>query len=106
MSIEGTKREITFFHESRHTSLKDGIKISDEEIIIDGPKGLTIKYFHNENGVKTRIAINGKNGSYSVAVLEDENMTRTELHSIKELQNFIDSENRLNFAKEYAQNAT
>ena len=106
MSKRGTKSEITFFHESRHTSLKDGVKITDEEIIIDGPRGLTIKYFHNENGVKTRIAINGKSGSYTVATLEGDNMTRTELHSAEELKKFIKSEERLKFAKEYAKNAS
>ena len=42
------KQNINFLHEKTSTTISNGNKVVHEEYIIDGEKGLTIKFFHKE----------------------------------------------------------
>ena len=90
---------ITFLHDVHSSSIKDGKKLTDEEKIIDGEKGLTIKYFHKDDSSTEKIVIMGKNDSFTMKTIingdkDEKNLSRSEL--MKELKS-----KKLKFALDY-----
>jgi hypothetical protein len=104
-SDERTKSNLSFLHESRQTSIKNGKKVVHEEIIIDGPKGVTIKYFHNEDGQKEKINIIGRNGSFSVREIKNDQVTDNTMN-IEDLKDFIKKNDKLKFVRDFAKTMT
>jgi len=90
---------ITFLHDVHSSSIKDGKKLTDEEKIIDGEKGLTIKYFHKDDSSTEKIVIMGKNDSFTMKTIingdkDEKNLSKSEL--MKELKS-----KKLKFALDY-----
>ena len=57
---------VEVYHEVKNVSMKKGKKIIDEEFLIQGEKGLKIKYFHKDEKNSEKIVITGKNGVYKM----------------------------------------
>jgi len=57
---------IEILHDVRNMSIKKGKKNVDEEYVIQGEKGLKIKYFHKNDNESEKIVITGKNGKYKM----------------------------------------
>jgi hypothetical protein len=57
---------INVYHEIRNVSIKKGKKVVDEEYLIQGEKGLKIKYFHKDDKDSEKIVITGKDGVYKM----------------------------------------
>ncbi len=51
------KSNIVFLHDVRNASIINGKKIVHEEYVINGPKGLLIKFYHKENDVTVKYVI-------------------------------------------------
>jgi hypothetical protein len=77
--------------------VKDGKVTTLEEIVIDGPKGVSVKYFYKSGDHTDKIVIYGKNDIYKMKISEEEK-TLNKAELIKELK----SNKKLKFAVEYS----
>ena len=59
--------------------LKKGKKIVDEEYVIQGEKGLKIKYFHKDDKESEKIVITGKDGKYKIKSTVNGEVTEKDL---------------------------
>jgi hypothetical protein len=57
---------IEVLHDVKNFSIKKGKKVKDEEFVIQGEKGLKIKYFHKDDKTAEKIVITGKDGVYKM----------------------------------------
>lgn len=78
--------KVKFLHEVATKEISGDKKIIHEEYIIDGEKGLMIKYYHKEGDAIEKIVIMKKGDQYSVRVtkgdkdkMEESNMSKDEL---------------------------
>jgi hypothetical protein len=55
---------INILHDIRNLSIKDGKKVVKEEYVIQGEKGLKIKYYFKDGEKKEKHTITGKDGKY------------------------------------------
>jgi hypothetical protein len=95
-----SKKTLNFKHEIKQTSIKDGDVEIYEEVIMDGSKGLTIKYFHKNKKETNRILIYGSKDEYTMKtqtgdVKDDKKLTKSEM--TKE----VEKNKKLAFAKDY-----
>ena len=88
---------LTYLHKVIQQSVKDGKASTLEEIVVDGPKGLSVKYFSKSGDNVDKIVIYGKDDTFKMKINNDEkNLTKSEL--IDELK----SNKKLKFASDYA----
>lgn len=76
--------KLNFLHEVKNRSIKNDQVEVHEEIIIDGPKGVTIKYYHKDAAGIEKISIFGKDDSYKMTVIsggekKDSTLSKSEL---------------------------
>jgi hypothetical protein len=57
---------IEVLHDVKNFSIKKGKKVKSDEYVIKGEKGLTIKYFLQDDNNKEKIIIKGKDGVYKM----------------------------------------
>lgn len=88
---------IEVLHDVRNFSIKKGKKVKDEEYVIQGEKGLKIKYFHKDDKVAEKIVITGKDGVYKMKSTIDGVTTDKDLDE-KGLEKELKS-SKLEFAK-------
>jgi hypothetical protein len=62
---------INVFHEIKIKSIKKGKKTVSEESVIEGEKGLLIKYFSKDDKGEEKIVISGKDGNYKMRTKVD-----------------------------------
>jgi len=89
---------IEVLHDVRNMSIKKGKKNVDEEYVIQGEKGLKIKYFHKDDKESEKIVITGKDGKYKMKSTVNGEVTEKDLDEDdlkKELKG-----SKLKFAKE------
>jgi hypothetical protein len=89
---------IEVLHDVRNFSIKKGKKVKDEEYVIQGEKGLKIKYFHKDDKTAEKIVITGKDGVYKMKSTIDGEVTEKDLDE-KALEKELKSA-KLKFAKE------
>jgi len=89
---------IEVLHDVAISTIKKGKKVKSDEYVIKGEKGLTIKYFFQDDKNKEKIIIKGKDGVYKMKTNIDGEVTEKELDEEglkKELKG-----SKLKFAKE------
>jgi len=89
---------INVLHDVRNLSIKKGKKIQDEEYVIQGEKGLKIKYFYKDDKTAEKIVITGKDGVYKMKSTINGEVTEKELDE-KGLEKELKA-SKLKFAKE------
>ena len=93
--------EIKVLYDYRNLSLKNGKKVLDEEYVIEGEKGLKIKYYHKEDEDIEKIVITGSDDKYKMKYYKNkEEVVETEFNSEKELMTEIKKNKKLKFAVE------
>ena len=96
-SKKENKGSLTFLHKKVEQSVKDGNANTYEESIIDGQKGLSIKYFSKSGDKVDKVIIYGKDNAFKMKSADGEkDLTKADL--LKELN----SNKKLKFAVEYA----
>jgi hypothetical protein len=90
--------EIKVLYDYRNLSLKNGKKVLDEEYVIEGDKGLKIKYYHKDDSIKEKITITGKDGKYKKKHYKNDEVTENDLDEEQFKKELKDS--KLKFAKE------
>lgn len=93
--------KLNFLHEVKNRSIKDDKVQVHEETIIDGPKGVTIKYYHKEGTDIEKISISGKDDSYKMVVISGGNKTEHTL-SKSDVAKEIAKNKKLGFAKDFS----
>ena len=93
--------KLNFLHDVKNRSIKDDKVTVDEEYIIDGPKGITIKYYHKEGTEIEKISISGKDDSYRMIVISGGEKKESTL-SKSDLAKEIAKNKKLAFAKDYS----
>lgn len=96
---------VKYLHKVLNESVKDGKKTTYEESIIDGTKGLTLRFFKkSEKGVE-KINIVEKNKKFFVKKIKGDKKEEHEFNREKVLE-FIKKEENLAFAKEFLKTQT
>ena len=89
---------INILHDIRNLSIKNGKKVVEEEYVIQGDKGLKIKYYYKDEKKKEKITITGKDGKYMMKTIVDDKVDEKELDE-KGLKAEMKN-SKLKFAKE------
>ena len=89
---------INILHDIRNLSIKNGKKVVEEEYVIQGEKGLKIKYYYKDEKKKEKITITGKDGKYMMKTIIDDKVDEKELDE-KGLKAEMKN-SKLKFAKE------
>lgn len=92
--------KLNFLHDVKNRFIKDDKVQVDEEYIIDGPNGLTIKYYHKEGTESEKITISGKDDNYKMVVISGGDKKETSL-SKSDLAKEIGKNKKLGFAKDF-----
>lgn len=93
--------QLSYLHKITNQSIKDGEKTTYEEMIIEGPKGITIKmYSKDKNGIE-KIVINGKDDKFVMKTIENDKKDEKEL-SKDELITELKKNKKLKFAADFA----
>jgi len=100
--MSGSKTEITVLHDRRNVSIKDGVKKVDEEFIIQGEKGLKIKYYNKLNDSINKIVITGKDDKYKMKTYKDKESAVEKELTKKELMAELKSNSLLSFANSFS----
>lgn len=91
----------TYLHKLLTQSLKDGVVTTYEESIVEGSKGVYVKYFSKDaTGKQEKITINGKDDKFVMIVKEgdkDEKKTLTK----DELMTELKKNKKLKFAVDF-----
>jgi hypothetical protein len=98
-SKKGSKKSgnLNYLHKVVQQSVKDGKASTLEEIVVDGPKGLSVKYFSKSGDDADKIVIYGKDDTYKMKSGDvEKTLTKSEL--LDELK----SNKKLKFAADYA----
>jgi hypothetical protein len=89
---------LTYLYKNVQQSVKDEKASTLEEIVVDGPRGLSVKYFHKSGDKVDKIVIFEKNGEFTMKTgNEEKTLSKAEL--LEELK----SNKKLKFALEYGE---
>src|SRR5277367_162307 len=91
---------ITYLYEETSNSIIDGKKIVNEERIIMGTKGLSIKYFHKEGDSVDKVVIYEKDGKYYLKSGSKDDQKDEEI-SRDDLIKFLEKDKRMKFAADF-----
>ena|ERR1700744_3692207 len=94
------KSNIVYLHDVKNTSISDGKKITHEEYVIDGDKGLLIKYYHKEGDEAEKIIIARKGSGFVMKTVKGEKKDEKDLNK-EELDKELSKNKKLKFAAEY-----
>ena len=92
--------KLIFLHDLKHRSIDNDKKMTHEEFVIHGSKGLTIKYFHKDDKTSEKIVISERDGKYMMKSTIGESHEEKEL-SKDELVELLTKNKSLKFALSY-----
>jgi len=92
---------LKFLHKVLNESLKNGVRETYEEQIIEGPRGITIKMFKKDASGVERILIVGKDDSYKMKIQHGEKKNEKDL-TLKEMLSELKNNKALKFAVEFS----
>lgn len=92
--------KLNYLHKELKQSLKDGVVTTYEEVIIDGPKGVTIKYFSKDGNSEEKITINEKNGKFILKIKNGDKVDEKSL-SKDEFIDELKKNKKLKFAADF-----
>lgn len=93
-------KTLSYLHDVKHKTIMDGKKVTHEELVINGPKGLSIKYYHKDENVSLKIVVHEKDGKFMMRTMEGEEKKEKELTK-EELVKELSKNKELKFALEY-----
>uniref|UniRef100_A0A6C0EC76 Uncharacterized protein n=1 Tax=viral metagenome TaxID=1070528 RepID=A0A6C0EC76_9ZZZZ len=98
----GDKGKLSYLHDFKHTTIKDGKKVVHEEYVINGTKGLRIKYYHKENDNIEKIVVGTKgDGNYFLKTTKNKDTKTEENLSKDDLLKVLKKDKSLDFALDY-----
>jgi hypothetical protein len=103
-SDEGNRKksDIKFLHDKRNVSISNGHKIVHEEYVIDGSKGVMIKFYHKEGDEFNKVTIKAlEDGTYRFISSSNNEDKREEIMSKKDLLKELNKSKMMKFAVEY-----
>lgn len=92
--------KLTYLHKVINESIKNGEKMTYEELIIEGPKGITVKMFSKDKNGAERISISGKDDKFVMRTMvgdKKDEVTLTKDELVAELK----KNKKLKFAAEF-----
>jgi len=92
--------KLNYLHKVMNQTLKDGVVSTYEEIILDGPKGITIKYFNKTGKESDKIKIVGKGDKFEMSTQEGDKKDKKVLTK-DELMTELKKNKKLKFAIEF-----
>lgn len=92
--------KLNYLHKVLHQSLKDGVVTTYEEIILDGPKGVTIKYFSKSGSEQDKIKIVGKDDKFEITIQEGDKVEKKVLNK-EEFIAELKKNKKLKFAADF-----
>jgi hypothetical protein len=93
--------DLTYLHKVFNQSLKDGVVTTYEEQIIDGPKGVTIKFYSKDGKSEEKIQIMSKGDKFLMLTKDGEKKDEKTL-SKDELLDELKKNKKLKFASDFA----
>ncbi len=103
MSTKKPRTKLTYLHKKSHTEIKGDDKLVVEEVVMDGPRGVSFKFFHKKND-KTK-KVTGRQdeaGKFSLRVMEDKEVKLDEKDlSLADLLKHLKKMKDLDFAVKY-----
>jgi hypothetical protein len=81
-------------------SMKDGEVSTYEEIIMDGPKGITVKLFNKDKNSVEKIVISGKDDKFTMRTMDGDKKDEKSLNR-DELMNELKKNKKLKFAADF-----
>ena len=94
--------DITLLHDIRNVSIQNGVKQVDEQFIIQGEKGLKIKFYNKLNDSIKKIVITGKDDKYKMKTYKDKETAVEKELTKKELMAELKSNSLLSFANSFS----
>lgn len=101
MSKKGNRSMPEYLHSEKKETIKAGEKVVSEETIIDGEKGVTIKYFHKSNSSTLKIVMTRHGDKYNMKTISDGKVEEKELTK-DEFMKELKSNKNLKFASDFA----
>ncbi len=92
--------KLTYLHKVINESIKNGEKITYEELIIEGPKGITVKMFSKDKNGAERISISGNDNKFVMRTMVGDKKDETHLTK-DELVAELKKNKKLKFAAEF-----
>ena len=96
----GEKSTLSYLHKVFNQSLKDGVVTTYEEIIIDGPKGITLKFYNKDNKKEEKITIFGNGNNFKMTTKIGDDKKEEELTK-DQLLDVLKKNKNLKFASEF-----
>ena len=93
--------KLNYLHKVMNQTLKDGVVSTYEEIILDGPKGVTIKYFNKTGKESDKIKIVGKGDKFEMTTQEGDKKDKKVLTK-DELMAELKKNKKLKFAIDFS----
>lgn len=102
MSRNKEKSDVKFLHDRRHVSISNNKKSIVEEYIIDGSKGLLVKFFDKKDDKFTKITIKSTDdGNYRYITVSDTKDREEQTLNKKDLLAILKKNKNLDFAIDY-----
>lgn len=90
----------TFLHKVATSKIEKGKKLIHEEELMDGDKGLTIKYFHKEDDNAVKIVIRQTGDEYKIMVTRGDQKEEQTV-SKEDVVKYIKKDKNLSWAANY-----
>lgn len=102
MSRNKEKSDVKFLYDQRHVSISNNKKSIVEEYIIDGSKGLLVKFFDKKGDKFTKITIKSTDdGNYRYITVSDTKDREEQTLNKKDLLAILKKNKNLDFAIDY-----
>lgn len=98
--------ELKFMHQNKVSTVVDGKRVTNEEGIYEGSKGLTIKFYHNEDGRSEKITIVKRDDNTYTFRTEKEGTKKESDLTYDQLLEALSKDPRLSFATEFLKTQT
>jgi uncharacterized protein YkuJ len=101
------KSNLSFLHEKKFMDVKNGVVTMIEEVVRDGSKGISFKYFHKEGDkvVKIQAYQTTPGGEFEYKEMKDKEASTPEKLTLEKLIAKIDKKKELKFALDYLKGA-
>ena len=100
--MSSQKSNIVFLHENSDSSIKNGVKISKKEKLIDGDKGLSFHYLNKSSKKFYMVTVKEiSKDKFSIREKEDDKEIPDKIVDAKGLKTFVSKNKKLNFVAKY-----
>ena len=90
-----------FLHEKKATNVVDGKRVTEEEFLIHGDKGIFIKYFSQDGDKKMKVMAKGNGGKFTMSISHGSEKGKEVELSMEELIKELGKHKFMSFATDY-----